>query len=75
MTYTINSRKLNKEVTFSIPGTYYIYVDLNGRSGTLGDQICAGGELLGLTIGYGGSDPRTFEKICKAWFKKYLKNI
>lgn len=74
MTFTIKSRKLNKEVTFSIPGSAYIYVDLNGESGTLGEQICYGGELMGSTIEYSGDCEETFKKICRNWFRAYLKN-
>ena len=43
MTYSINSRKLGKKVTFSQPASWYVYVDLNGKAGCLGEQICDGG--------------------------------
>ena len=72
--YTIKSRKLKKEVTFSIPGKSYIFVDLNGQPGSLGNQICDGGGLTGSTISYwDGGSHEGFEKVCRAWFKKYLR--
>ena len=44
MELTIKSRKLNKDVTFFknnyAKGLCYIFVDLNGKKGTLGKQIC-----------------------------------
>ncbi len=47
MSYTIYSRKLRKHVTFSLPSVRagYVFVDLNDKPGTLGLQICKGGQL------------------------------
>jgi hypothetical protein len=73
MEKTINSKKFKKSITFSIPGRSYIYVDLNGKAGTLGNQICAGGSLVGETISYNGDDEKKFEKICRNWWSTYLK--
>lgn len=70
---TIRSRILNREITFSRPGSYYIYADLNGQPGTLGQQICDGGGLAGLTLGYDGEDQARFEKICRCWYRAYLR--
>lgn len=75
MQYTINSRRLGKAVTFSQPANYYIFVDLNGREGTLGQQICVGGKLSGSTIGRSEQSQEHFERICKRWFKAYLLNL
>jgi hypothetical protein len=76
MEFTIESRKLKKTVTFSIPGSSYIFVDLNGQCGTLGKQICEGGYLFGGgTLSYSGSNEERFKKICRNWFKLYLRNI
>jgi hypothetical protein len=72
MNYTIKSRKLAREVTFSIPGEGYIFVDLNGKPGTLGEQICEGGRLTGSTIAYRGDDELVFQVICDRWFKAYV---
>jgi len=73
MELNINSRKLNKIITFSRPGEHYIYVDLNDKPGTLGNQICDGGEIIGSTIGYSGDNLEVFEKICHKWWKKFLQ--
>ena len=73
MKFTINSKKLDKPVEFSIPGNAYIYVDLNGYPGILGDQLCYGGHLMGDTMVYHGEDESVFKKICRAWFKSYLR--
>lgn len=71
MELTIKSRKLNKTVTFfklSFKETSYIWVDLNGKKGTLGKQICKGGYLQGEAI---TSTDQDFEKICKRWLNQY----
>lgn len=72
-TFTINSRALGQEITFSRPGSTYIFVDLNGQPGTLGKQICQGGRLTGSTISYDGEDQEKFEKICRSWYRSYLR--
>jgi hypothetical protein len=77
MEYTIKSKKLKRQITFSRPGSHYIYVDLNNHSGTLGQQLCKGGELSGSTLGISGDnyDPEVqdqFERICKRWWKQYV---
>lgn len=76
MTYTINSRKFQKAVTFSRPGARYVYVDVTGgsRPGTLGEQMCRGGRLSsGSTVEYVG-DQAGFEQLCRNWWKQYLKD-
>ena len=75
MELTIKSRKLNKDVTF-FKNNYakelcYIFVDLNGKKGTLGKQICKGGYLQGGAI---TSTDQDFEKICKRWLNQYYTN-
>jgi len=75
MKFTINSKKLGKEIEFSIPGKSYIFVDLNGKPGTLGEQICKGGSTMGSTISYHGDDMKEFSTICKRWWKLYLQKL
>jgi len=72
MELQINSKKLGKTLTFSRPGPNYVYVDLNGEPGTLGNQICYGGYLMGDTIMASDSD---FEKECRSWYRAYLRNM
>lgn len=74
MELTIKSRKLNSEITFSRPGRHYIYANLNGQPGTLGNQICDGGRTMGNTIGYSGDDQEQFDKICRRWYKSHIRN-
>lgn len=71
MEFTVKSKKLNKDITFSRPGKSYIYVDINGGEGTLGLQICKGT----VCIAYSGDDQLEFNKICRNWYRKYIKNI
>ena len=73
--FTINSRKLERTLTFSRPGKYYIFVDLNRQPGTLGNQICHGGGLLGNTISYSGEDQDVFERICRRWYRAYIRDM
>lgn len=68
---TIKSNILKKTLTFSKPGTGYIFVDLNGNAGSLGNQICKDGNLVGETIFHLGSDDE-FKKICKKWLRQYI---
>ena len=72
MTFTINSRK-HGPVTFSRPGLDYVYVDLNGKPGTLGLQICEGGNMSGHTITASRATPAQFEKICRRWWAGKLR--
>lgn len=74
MKLTIKSRKLGKEITFSRPGNYYIYADLNDQPGLLGCQICNVGGLMGDTLGYKGDSQEQFEAICRRWYKAYIRN-
>lgn len=73
MGFEIYSRKIGKKLTFTVPGGSYIFVDLNGKPGTLGMQICRGGDIVGDTLAYSGSDDADFEKICRNWYRAYLK--
>ena len=72
MEYTHHSRKLNLDITFSRPGSGYIYADLNGEQGTLGRQICHGGEIMGPTISYRGDSYKRFAIICQKWARQYV---
>lgn len=74
MQLTIKSLKLNSELTFSRPGNFFIYVDLNGQPGTMGNQICDGGFLRGNTVGYSGDDRDVFVKICRSWYKSFIRH-
>ena len=74
MEITIDSRSLKRTITFSRPGSHYIRVDLNDGVGMLGQQICGGGHLVGSTIMYSGDDRAHFERLCRNWWRSYLRN-
>lgn len=74
MELTIKSRKLDRTITFSRPGKSHIFANLNGKPGTLGTQICAGGRTMGDTVRYSGDDKERFEKICRCWYRAYIRN-
>ena len=74
MEFIINSHKLGRKLTFSRPGRCYVYVDMNGGTGTLGNQICDCGRLSGNTITYSGDDVAEFEHVCRRWYRSYIRN-
>ena len=69
MSITIKSRKLNREITFSIPGGAYVYADLNGKPGTLGVQICSRGHTLGSTL---TASEATLAHVASRWMRAYV---
>lgn len=69
----IKSRKLGRTITFSRPGSSYIYADLNGQPGTMGKQICRGGGTMGSTLSYDGDDQEQFEAICRRWYRAHIR--
>ena len=74
MKMTIHSRTLNKDVTFSRPGSGSLFADLGGKPGTLKVRICACGKTKGVAISYFGDSKATFEGICRSWFRAYLQD-
>lgn len=72
MELTIKSRKLGRDLIFYVNRNGgYVYVNLNNRPGTLGDQICYGGKLSGSTV---QTAPAGFCGVCKKWYRAYLRN-
>ena len=69
----INSRKHGEITFFCQKSGGYVWADLNGKPGTLGNQICHGGNLSGSTCSYHG-DEDGFDKFCRNWWKSYLRN-
>ena len=70
----IISRKLSATLTFSRPDGANVYVDLNGRAGTLGLQLCKGGKLSGSTVQYEGDDPESFAALCRKWYASHIRS-
>lgn len=75
MKLIIRSKIMGQTLTFSRPGGGYIYVDVNGKPGILGRQICSGGRLQGSTISYTGEDLKQFSAICRRWYRAYVANV
>ena len=73
MEFSINSRKLGRTITFTRPGKSYVFANLNGKSGTLGNQICSGGGTMGNTITCDSDDQAKFEAICRRWYRAYVR--
>ena len=74
MEMTIKSRILDRKITFTRPGSSYIYADLNGQPGILGNQICRGGSTTGSTLSYSGDSQEEFERICRNWYRACLRD-
>ena len=75
MHFSINSKILGRQLTFSRPGDFYIYVDTNRKHGCLGEQICERGNLAwGNTLGYWGDDEERFKDICRRWYRSYTRD-
>lgn len=73
MEMKIKSRKLGRTITFSRPGSCFIFVDLNGRPGHLGCQICIGGGTVGSALAYYGDDQAEFDDTCRSWYREHLQ--
>lgn len=74
MKTTIKTRSHGELEFFTGNGTRYVFVNFNGKPGTLGNQICNGGNMTGSTITYNGDDRDGFERLCRNWWKLYLRN-
>tara|TARA_R110000868_G_scaffold176248_2_gene413718 strand:+ start:325 stop:573 length:249 start_codon:yes stop_codon:yes gene_type:complete len=72
MRTTVKTKSLGV-LTFSRPGIRYVYVDLNGMAGTLGNQICRYGTFSGDTIVFTGDNQVAFDRLCRLWVRSFLK--
>lgn len=73
MNLTIKSRKLNRTFEFwAPPNGGYIRLESDDRPGTLGQQICAGGDFMGNAISCQTEDD--FKKECRAWYRAYIRS-
>ena len=73
MELTIKTRNHGRVVFFTGNGTSYVYINLNGKFGTMGNQICSAGRLAGNTISYSGESYEEFERACRKWWRSYLR--
>lgn len=69
MGLTINTRKYGPQTFFMNGGGGYVYLETQGKPGTLGKQICSGGGFTGSTL---SATPDTFEAVCRNWHRKHL---
>jgi len=67
MRVTIISRKYQKEFWFIRPGSSYIFVEIDEGARM---QICHGG---GETVIYVGDDQDEFNKVCRAWYRAWMR--
>lgn len=76
MELTINSKTMKQPVCFYRSISGYIHVDLSGTRDypvSLGYPICDGGTMIGRRISYAGESDAEFARICRNWFKSYLR--
>ncbi len=77
MNYTIKSKKFNADFEFSKYDGNNMYVRVYSKAiewcvkTNDAKQICHGGGLMGDTISANDED---FIKICRNWYKQYIKN-
>jgi hypothetical protein len=50
----------------------YVYLESKGKTGTLGKQICAGGDFSGSTL---TATVETLGKVARAWHRQHLAAI
>lgn len=70
---SIKSRKTGEQFDFWMNGDQgYIYLEAEGRRGTLGRQLCAGGGFMGNTLS--ANSESSFKKHCRSWYRAYMRN-
>lgn len=66
--FAINTRT-NGSMEFFVPDNGgYVRLESEGKSGTLGRQICEGGGFMGSTI---MADEKTLEAKARRWYRAY----
>jgi hypothetical protein len=48
----------------------YVRLESDGKSGTLGQQICDGGGFSGSTV---SCSPANFDRVCRSWYRAYMR--
>lgn len=76
-TVTINTRAHGPATFFvrdsaTAGNSGHVYLESAGKPGTLGKQICAGGDFSGATL---AATVDTLEKVVRAWHRKHLKVV
>lgn len=70
MNTTITSRSAGMFSFWMSDGGGYIFLESEGKPGTLGDQICKGGYFTGSCL---SATPETFEKVCHSWYRSWFR--
>lgn len=66
--FTIKTRT-NGDMDFFVPDAGgYVRLESDGKSGTLGKQICEGGGFMGSTI---MADEKTLEAKARRWYRSF----
>ena len=75
-TFTINTRNHGQATFFvrdsATDNSGYVYLESAGKPGTLGKQICAGGDFSGETL---TATVESLEKVARAWHRKHLQIV
>ena len=76
-TFTINTRNHGPATFFvrdsaTAGNSGYVYLESTGKPGTLGKQICDGGDFSGEAL---SATVESLEKVAKAWHRKHLRII
>lgn len=76
-TFTINTRDHGQATFFvrdsaTAGNSGYVHLESTGKTGTLGKQICVGGDFSGETL---TATVESLGKVARAWHRKHLKII
>lgn len=70
--FIIKSREYG-EISFFMPTDGgYVHLESSGKPGTLGKQICKGGDFMGSTL---SATPETFEAVCRRWHRQRMAYV
>lgn len=71
MNFTIKSKLLNENFDFFAPdGGGYIRLECGANTGTLGTQLCDGGDFRGSTLCC--KDEEEFKAECRRWYRQRI---
>mgnify|MGYP001213148601 CR=1 FL=1 len=69
MRVTINTRNHGQLSFFAPANGGYVRLESEGKPGTLGAQICEGGQFSGSTLSCGASE-ESLESVARRWWKQ-----
>lgn len=68
-TFTLKSRNHGEKTFFAPDSGGYVRLEYGRNTGTLGQQICSGGQFFGHTL---SATPDSLERVARAWWRQYL---